>query len=391
MIDYIKQKGKLLMIQLKKRIDCHVHYALPLAPETLVSFMDETNTAMANLVLVPHTQRLSALPDAMMAKYRYPDRFYVFASLDPSVYYRHPKTLGKYMAAHAKRMRRCGCDGIKIIEGKPNMRRILPIPHFDLPCWEPFWAYAEAEQLPILWHVNDPEEYWHPEQVSEYRRNMGDVYGENDVGYEEQYQQVFRVLQKHPKLKIIFAHFFFLSGQLERLGNLLDTYPNIRVDVTPGSEMYRILSENHDEAQAFFQKYHTRILYGTDAGARCVMTQLMSGFHLQENLNRVALINSFFSPETDEIHSSDGAYLLDVPDFVLKGLDLTEDELDHIFCKNFQSFAGQTPAPVQPRPVIQECRRIIITLKIMGLIDRKLSADPSAAKSAITFFKKAKN
>ena len=121
------------------------------------------------------------------------------------------------------------------------------------------------------------------------------------------------------------------------------------------------------------------------------MTQLMSGFHLQENLNRVALINSFFSPETDEIHSSDGAYLLDVPDFVFKGLDLTEDELDHIFCKNFQSFAGQMPAPVQPRPVIQECRRIIITLKIMGLIDRKLRADPSAAKSAITFFKKAKS
>ena len=67
------------MISLKKRIDCHVHYALPLEAETLVSFMDETDTHMANLVLVPHTQRLSTLPDAMMAKYRYPDRFYVFA------------------------------------------------------------------------------------------------------------------------------------------------------------------------------------------------------------------------------------------------------------------------------------------------------------------------
>ena len=32
------------------------------------------------------------------------------------------------------------------------------------------------------------------------------------------------------------------------------------------------------------------------------------------------------------------AYLLDVPDFVFKGLDLTEAELDHIFCKNFQNF-----------------------------------------------------
>ena len=56
------------MIRLEKRIDCHVHYALPLAPETLVDFMDRTDTHMANLVLVPHTQRLSCVPDALMAK-----------------------------------------------------------------------------------------------------------------------------------------------------------------------------------------------------------------------------------------------------------------------------------------------------------------------------------
>ena len=375
------------MIPLKKRIDCHVHYALPLEPETLISFMDQTDTHMANLVLVPHTQRLSALPDAMMAKYRYPDRFYVFASLDPSEYYRHPKTLGKHMAKHASRMCRCGCDGIKIIEGKPNMRHILPIPDFDLPCWEPFWAWAETEQMPILWHVNDPEEYWHPELVSEYRRNMGDVYGEKDVGYEEQYGQIFRVLENHPRLKIIFAHFFFLSWDLPRLAKLFDTYPNIRVDMTPGSEMYRILSENHDQAQAFFKKYHTRILYGTDAAARCVMAQLMSGFNWQENLKRVEMINSFFSPETDEIRGSDGAYLLDVPDFVFKGLDLTEAELDHIFCKNFQAFAGQSPAPVNPRAVIKECSRILLTLKVMGLVRRDLKSDPDAAKNAMAFFK----
>ena len=376
------------MIPLKKRIDCHIHYALPLEPETLIRFMDETDTHMANLVLVPHTRRLSALPEAMMAKFRYPDRFYVFASLDPSVYYIHGKHLGKHMAAHGRRMMACGCDGIKIIEGKPNMRRILPIPHFDLPCWEPFWAWAEEAQVPILWHVNDPEEYWHADQVSEYRRQMGDVYTEKDVGYEEQYEQVFRVLERHPNLKIVFAHFFFLSWDLPRLGKLFDTYPNIRVDVTPGSEMYRILSENHDGAQAFFKKYYTRILYGTDAAARCVMTQLMTDFHWQENINRVALVNAFFSPETDEIRGSDGAYLLDVPDFYFKGLNLTEEELDLIFCKNFQRFVSPVPKPVNPRLVVKECRRIQLMLKIMSFIDKKLVPDASVAKDAIAFFHK---
>lgn len=374
------------MIQLRKRIDCHVHYALPLEPETLIDFMDKTDTHMANLVMVPHTQRLSALPDAMMAKYRYPNRFYVFASLDASEYFRHPKTLGKYMAAHTKRMLRCGCDGIKIIEGKPNMRKMMPIPDFDLPCWEPFWAYAEKEQVPILWHVNDPEEYWHPELVSEYRRKMGDVYDDSYPTSEGQYSQVYRILERHPNLKIIFAHFFFLSGDLPRLGKLFDSYPNIMVDMTPGSEMYRILSANHEEAESFFHKYSHRILYGTDAAARCVMVQLMNGFHQQENLNRVELINSFFSPETDEIRGSDGAYLLDVPDFYFKGLDLTEEELNRIFCQNFQNFAGHNPKPVNPRLVVKECRRIILMLKIMGLIDRNLKPDNTVAKNAMAFF-----
>ena len=375
------------MIPLKKRIDYHIHYALPLAPETLIEFMDKTGTDMANLVMVPHTQRLSCVPDALMAKYKYPDRFYVFASLDPSQYFQHPKTVGKYMARHGKRMLQCGCDGIKIIEGKPNMRKMMPIPDFDLPCWEPFWAWAEQEQVPILWHVADPEEYWHPERISEYRRKMGDFYDESYVTKEGLYSQVLNILQRHPRLKIIFAHFFFMSDQLPRLGDLLDTYPNIMVDMTPGSEMYRILSADHENAQKFFKQYYKRILYGTDAAARCVMVQLMSQFNWAENLRRVELINSFFSAETDEICGSDGAYLLDVPDFRLRGLDLTEDELDHIFCKNFQHFAGETPAKVKPKRVVAECKRILMTLKIMSLIDKKLQSDPSYAKNAMAFFK----
>ena len=57
-----------------KRIDAHIHYALPLEPETLIDLMDKTGTEMANLVLVPHRKRLTAVPDALMAKAKYPDR-----------------------------------------------------------------------------------------------------------------------------------------------------------------------------------------------------------------------------------------------------------------------------------------------------------------------------
>ena len=377
------------MVKPTRRIDAHIHYALPLTPETLIGFMDKTGIDMANLVMVPHTQRLSCVPEALMAKYRYPDRFYVFTSLDASEYFLHPKSLGKHMAAHAKRMLKCGCDGVKIIEGKPNMRRMMPIPDFDLPCWEPFWAYAEKEQVPILWHVNDPEEYWDPARVTEYHKNLGDAYDENDVNNEAQYEQVLHILQRHPALKIIFAHFYFMSAQLERLGNLLDTFPNIMVDLTPGSEMYRNFSENHGQAQAFFRKYQDRIVYGTDIACRCVMASRQLPFHEGENLRRGELIDSFLDPETDEIHEPDGEYLIDVPPFPMRGIRLDQSALDKIYGGNFQRFARKTPAKVVPKRVVRECRRLRLLLKMMGLFNRQMQTDDSYVKQAEAFFKSA--
>ena len=187
-----------------KRIDAHIHYALPLEPETLIDLMDKTGTEMANLVLVPHRKRLTAVPDALMAKAKYPDRFYVFTSFDVSEYYRHGKEVGKYMAKFVENMRACGCDGLKIIEGKPSMRKFMAIPDFDLPCWEPLWEYTEKTQLPILWHVNDPETYWDPEKVPAYAKAAGELYDDSIINNEVQYELVERILQKHQNIKIIF-------------------------------------------------------------------------------------------------------------------------------------------------------------------------------------------
>jgi len=371
-----------------KRIDAHVHYALPLKARDLAAFLDRTGTDMANLVLVPHTQRISCVPEALMAKYCYPQRFYVFTSLDVTAYYMHGKSVGKHMAAHVRRMLRCGCDGVKIIEGRPNMRKLMPIPDFDLPCWEPFWAYAEAEQVPILWHVNDPAEYWDESQTTDYRRKHGDFYDSSYINNEEQYRQVEAVLARHPKLKIIFAHFFFLSDQLPRLGKLFDSYPNICVDMTPGSEMYRILSANHEQAQHFFETYPQRIVYGTDIAARCIMPGRMEPFREGENLRRGELIDSLFDPQTDGIHYPDGEYLIDVPPFHIRGLKLSQNIIDQIYGGNFQRIAGTTPAKVVPRLVLKECRRLRILVRMMSLFNKQIQPDLTYNWEVTEFFRK---
>ena len=377
------------MVNIPRRLDAHIHFAHPLMPETLIGFMDENRIAQANLVLVPHRQRLTAVPEAMVAKAKYPGRFYVFTSLDVSEYYRHGKEVGKYMAAFVDSMRRLGCDGLKLIEGKPNMRKIMPCPDFDDLAWEPLWEYAEKTALPILWHVNDPESCWgKPEAAPRHIRMAGELYDETYINNEVQYRQIETILRRHPNIRIIFAHLFFLSAQLPRLAALLDRFPNIMVDITPGLEIYTNLSENTEEAKSFFERYQDRIVYGTDISARCVLASGSAPFDRREALARMDLIDGLFSAATNRVMKEDGAYLINTDDFTQRGFDLSPEILSKIYSDNFYTFVGGDPAPVHPRLVKKECRRICLMLKIMSFIDRGLTPDTSVAKDAIAFFNK---
>lgn len=378
------------MLNIQKRIDSHIHYSLPLESETLVSFMDKNGIDKANLVLVPSRPRLTAVPDALMAKAKYPDRFYVFTSFDVSEYFKHGKEIGKYQAKFVENMRRCGCDGLKIIEGKPSMRKMMgAIPDFDAPCWEPLWDYLEETQFPVLWHLNDPESCWGPEEKAPRHIRLGnELYDETFVNNEEQYRQMENILKRHPNIKFIFAHLYFMSAQLPRLAALLDTYPNMMVDITPGLEIYVNLSKNPEEAKAFFEKYQDRILYGTDIGARCVLADNASSFNEEECLARMDLIDGMFQSKTSRIMREDGRYLINTDDFVQQGFDLSEEAINKIYWKNFESYVGETPAKVDPKLIKKECRRIMTTLKIMSFIDKSTTPDMSVAKNAIAFFNK---
>ena len=341
---------------------------------------------MANLVLVPDRKRLTAVPDALMAKAKYPHRFYVFTSFDVSEYYRHGKQVGKYMAKFVDQMRKCGCDGLKIIEGKPSMRKFMAIPDFDLPCWEPLWDYAERTALPVLWHLNDPETCWDPANAPRHIRMAGEIYDESYINNEVQYRQMENILSRHPNIKFIFAHLYFMSVQLDRLGQLLDRYPNVMVDMTPGLEVYVNLSKDPAAAKAFLERYQDRILYGTDIGARCVLADGKQPFNQDECLARIEMIDGLLRGSEEVILEEDGRYLINTDPFVLRGLDLSEEVLNKIYWQNFQRYVGSKPAATAPKRIIKECRRIQLMLKIMSMIDRGMIPDTSVAKDAIAFF-----
>ncbi len=348
-------------------VDGHTHFTLNVSPEYMLELMDRTGTDTANLAAVYHSRKLSCVPEALMLKSMYPGRFYVFASLDGWEFFQRAESLGENMAAYARRMLRCGCDGVKLLEGKPQLRQRLPVPDFDAQCWEAYWAWAEREGLPMLWHVNDPETFWDPDKVPAWAKNQGWYYDESYVNNEAQYRQVLNVLRRHPALKIIFAHFFFMSAQLDRLSEIMDSFPNVMVDITPGIELYENLSAQPEKARRFFEKYHSRIVYGTDIGGRCVLDGEYKPINERENLRRPEIVRQFLTGE-DAVISSDGDFLVGRPDFLMRGPGLPREQIQEIFGENFIRHVGGMPRETDVPELMAECARL---RECLGELERR--------------------
>ncbi len=365
--------------------DAHVHYSPQAGPEFLAEFLTRTGTDRAVIQSVSHSRCISLVPGSLMMKDQNPGRFYVFGSPDASEYILHPDTIGIRQRDYVRQILEAGCDGVKLLEGKPHMRKILPIPDFDADCWEPFWAYAEEEQIPILWHVNDPETNWNPD-ASDWVKQQGWWYDESYVNNEEQYRQVFRVLERHPALKIVFAHFFFFSAQLDRLDGILSRYPNLMVDLTPGIEMYENFSGNFDRTRAFFEKYHGRICYGTDIGGRCVLTNEKDAFNEKENLLRPQIVRRFLTMKGSETIVSDGNFLHDRAPFVMHGLGLEGTRLQEILNDNIVSFIGGEPKPADAENVLMLCAFLRERMIEMSERDPDFHPDASEVERAERYF-----
>lgn len=335
-------------------IDGHIHYVLPTEYEQVLEALDQTGCVKGNLVAQISTTRATEDIDCLYAKYQSKGRLYCFGALDPVLYYKKEEMPSK-MVEHVKHLMDCGCDGIKMLEGKPSERKLFPIPDFDDECWDPYFAYVEENKIPIVWHVNDPEEFWSDELVPDWARRSGWYYGEGDwINNEDQYRQIDNVLRRHPNLTIIFAHFYFLSAQLDRLGEIFDRCPNVGVDITPGIELFTNMSSNIEKAREFFIKYQDRIFYGTDISRRPKDTD--RDFSLIDAKIRGMLCHDFLIKKYVFI-PGDERGLLGSEDLNINGLELPEEVYGKILNGNFISKAGVVPKKVNIDEVLKEIER----------------------------------
>ena len=351
-------------------LDGHVHMGDIEQEQETLDVAEATGIARMGLVAIQDPSSGSGVPEALYMKWRYPDRFYVFAGLNHATRLSEGKVQTRGLAEQAGDLAAIGCDGMKMIEGKPTSRQRMDVPVTD-PYFADYWARVEELGMTIVWHVNDPEEFWDPALTPKWaaERNWG--YGPEDVKKETLYAEVDEVLAKHPNLKITFAHFYFLSADLPRAARFLEAHPGTHLDLAPGIEMLYNISRNSAAGREFFLKYADRITFGTD---------LFSSLSREQAIARAGITFRWLESE-DEFRVPEFAdFLLGAPeDGVIRGMSLPDDVLTRIYGSNLMRLAGATPKPLKVPAAAAYCDDLA---RIAAELSGKATEETQAAKVA---------
>ena len=218
-----------------------------------------------------------------------------------------------------KELMEIGFDGFKILF-KPDTQKLLGLPMND-PYYYDFFSEAEKNGTHITWHVADPDFFWNVERDSSWCYTDGTY-----LSFREMFEQVFDILDRYPKLNATFAHFLFLSEHTDVLEYIFDKYPNVCIDVTPGTEMYVNFDKNPDFYRDFLEKHADRIIFGTDA-------------ELPDNPGSEQLVKSVYTFLTSD-------ETVNIWGFDVKGLKLSDEACEKLLYTNFLQKCGEKPREI---------------------------------------------
>jgi predicted TIM-barrel fold metal-dependent hydrolase len=171
-----------------------------------------------------------------------------------------------------------GARGLKVwkplgLTARDPDGRLVPV---DDPRLEPLWETAAELRVPVLIHVGDPFAFFEPLDATNERWEEllahpdwhfwpplveGDDRGPGFPPVRDILDALGRMVGKHPRTTFIGAHVASTSEDLSLAGRLLDSHPNLYVDIAA-----RIgeLGRQPFSARAFFQRYSDRIVFGVD-------------------------------------------------------------------------------------------------------------------------------
>ncbi len=309
-----------------KIIDAHTHvFDAANTGHVLLETADAFGFDAINVLSIPAHNITQNIQCAYM-KHQSPTRIFAFGGLDYES--------GRDYVTQAQAIVDMGFDGFKMLEGKPTVRKELQKP-LNAPEYDAFYEFVAASGLPLLIHVADPSEFWDIDRIPKWALKRGYFCDETFVPFETLITEAEDVAKKHPNLKLIFAHFFFMSDNIKRAEYFFETYPNVHFDITSGTEMYFNFSKDADAWRAFFTRYADRIVFGTDS----FDSQKPTDIDERDGILRMEKRFLTTADSFTEFHND------------VKGINLDNAALEQIFYKNFERLAGTGTKPLLPRPL----------------------------------------
>ena len=265
-------------------IDIHTHLSLSKKSEHGVSLLPQRRylASPESLLQVMNRRNIRALTNLTggygeglaetVNKYdkAHPGRFYTFTEpsydrfLEPNYAAIQAQAIGDAHAAGARGLKILKTLGLYLREGITTGKLV----RIDDPRFDPMWDACGQLSLPVAIHVSDPSAFFTPtnrfnERYEELNNHPDwSFYGRDFPSPVEILEARNRVFARHPKTQFITLHVGNFAENLENVGQNLDRYPNMFVDIAA-----RIgeLGRQPRTARKFFDKYQDRILFGTDA------------------------------------------------------------------------------------------------------------------------------
>jgi len=124
---------------------------------------------------------------------------------------------------------------------------------FDTSAFDPLWSTAERLGVPVMLHLGGAYKGEHQPPKGANR----------DVRWEILMLQRERVLRRHPRLKLIGAHWASAAGDRTYLEEVLEKYPNMSAE--GGAHQPKVEFAELDSAELkFFERFQDQVLFGTD-------------------------------------------------------------------------------------------------------------------------------
>ncbi|MBQ9756429.1 MAG: amidohydrolase family protein [Clostridia bacterium] len=338
---------------MEKVYDVHVHYSFDVPMQEMVNIFAEefnkTGTEKFCFLSLPHHANgkdklfLSANQNVkgLFLKKFFSPNGYAFAGLVHPQEKISDKERVEIYYNQAVEYKNAGFDGIKMLEGHPTLSRALGRALND-KVYDKFYDYLEESKTPIIMHVADPEGSWAMETASEDAKALGRTYCDGFPSKKQLTDEVFKVLEKHPKLKFGLAHFGFMSYDITEAERFLG-FENTFFDLTPGGEQLINMSKDWDRWLMFFEKHQDRIVYGTDFYAFPKDENWEIAFNRRPKFVRQML-------ETNTEHK----YI----DQTFKGVKLDKKIRDKIYRENFVKLLG-APKKINQEYFVGEIERLL--------------------------------